>query len=294
MSGYYTVNEMYGEKFYQVPKVFFTNPLYKKGLSPLEKMAFGMLKDRFSLSVKNGWYDDQGKIYFIFTQENLMEIFDCSNKTASNIKKNLIKVGLLEVKKRGQGKADYLYLKKPIVTENDIYEIDKQENSENNPPQTVGAVETCKKYTSKNVKSTRLDVSKVHANDTDSIDTDSIDTDIKNLNPNHVMDILWNLDLPMNLKQKIKIKVIENNIPFTSNHLLDIEHAYRYQIDKGLVIPTAENNQDGLNDIEFTDTIIALLENMDIKQIGSMKAIIDSWTTKAFQYKFDKIRNLIG
>src|SRR4051794_9570577 len=80
MTEYYTVNEMYGEKFYQVPKVFFTNPLYKKGLTDTQKLAFGLLRDRFSLSVKNKWFDDQGRIYFIFTIENLMEIFDCSNK----------------------------------------------------------------------------------------------------------------------------------------------------------------------------------------------------------------------
>ena len=104
MSEYYTVNEMYGEKFYQIPKVLFTNPLYKEGLSSLEKLAFGLLKDRFSLSKKNGWFDEQGRIYFIFTQENLMEIFDCSKQTASNVKKNLIKVGLLEVKKEGKEK----------------------------------------------------------------------------------------------------------------------------------------------------------------------------------------------
>src|SRR3954451_7424705 len=127
MSEYYTKNAMYGEKFYQIPKVLFTNPLYNKGLNDREKMAFGMLKDRFSLSKKNGWFDDEGRIFFIFSREALMKIFGCSEKTATNIKKNLIKVGLLEVKKRGQGWPDILYLKKPIVTDGDIYLIDKQE-----------------------------------------------------------------------------------------------------------------------------------------------------------------------
>jgi Replication initiator protein A (RepA) N-terminus len=164
MTEYYTINEMYGEKFYQVPKVFFTNPLYKEGLSPLEKMAFGLLKDRFTLSVKNGWYDSKGRIYFIFTQENLMEIFDCSKQTASNIKKNLVKVGLLEVKRNGQGNADWLYLKKPIVTDDDIYLIDKVES--------LGAVEKSKKQTSKSLKNGRLEVSKIDANDTDFNKTD--------------------------------------------------------------------------------------------------------------------------
>ena len=115
MSEYYTKNEMYGEKFYQIPKVLFTNPLYNDGLNDREKIAFGMLKDRFSLSKKNNWFDDEGRIYFIFSQENLMTIFQCSKQTASNIKKNLVKVGLLEIKKHGQGRADWLYLKNLLL-----------------------------------------------------------------------------------------------------------------------------------------------------------------------------------
>lgn len=198
MTEYYTVNEMYGEKFYQVPKVFFTNPLYKDNLTAIEKLAFGMLKDRFSLSVKNKWIDKQGRIYFIFTQKETMDIFDCSNKTASNIKKNLVKVGLLEVKKRGQGRADLLYLKKPIVTEDDIYKIKKTEDADAvkevwdgeprtfNPLdqpteeliETVDAVETCKKYTAETCKKYTLEVKKVHGNDTDLSELDLNDINI--------------------------------------------------------------------------------------------------------------------
>jgi len=219
MSDYYTVNEMYAEKFYQVPKILFTNPLYKDGLSALEKMAFGLLKDRFSLSKQNGWFDSQGRIYFIFTQEALMEIFGCSNKTASNVKKNLIKVGLLEVKRNGQGKADWLYLKKPIVTETDIYEIDRAE--------TIGAVETCKNYTSRNVENTRLEVKKSHANDTDINNTDSsnikdIDDDDKKRtggSPSHNEE---NIDLTIsNLREATKEELTDRSFNAVVRKVVD-------------------------------------------------------------------------
>lgn len=170
MSEYYTKNEMYGEKFYQIPKVLFTNPLYNDGLNDREKIAFGMLKDRFSLSKKNNWFDDEGRIYFIFSQENLMTIFQCSKQTASNIKKNLVKVGLLEIKKHGQGRADWLYLKKPIVTDGDIYLIDKEENLE---PETLGALEKSKNKTSRSLKNRRQEVQKIDANNTDLNDTEN-------------------------------------------------------------------------------------------------------------------------
>jgi|tagenome__1003787_1003787.scaffolds.fasta_scaffold20644247_1 hypothetical protein len=202
MSEYYTKNEMYGEKFYQIPKVLFTNPLYNKGLNDREKMAFGMLKDRFSLSKKNGWFDDEGRIFFIFSREALMKIFGCSEKTATNIKKNLIKVGLLEVKKRGQGWPDILYLKKPIVTDGDIYLIDKQEKEieketlkdEKNDAESLGALEKGKNSPSKKVKNTLLEGEKITPNDTEFSNTELNKTELKELvnkeiNKNNLMNI---------------------------------------------------------------------------------------------------------
>lgn len=279
MTAYYTVNEMYGEKFYQVPKVFFTNPLYKKGLSPLEKMAFGLLKDRFALSVKNGWYDDRGRIYFIFTQENLMEIFDCSKQTASNVKKNLVKVGLLEVKKRGQGKTDLLYLKKPIVTDKDIYEIDKTE--------TVGAVEKSKNETSRSVENRPLEVSKIDGNDTDFNDTDSIDTD-KNLNPNpkeeNIYGLLWDTKIPSRLKIRIKILLQNQSINLSPEQILLIEDAYLYQIRKGYIVPDCvADDTAALNDYEFSATIEKMLKT--VKKIDNMRGLIKSWVKTAHDYK---------
>ncbi|MGU3127290.1 replication initiator protein A [Staphylococcus aureus] len=50
----YNINEEYREKLYQIPKVFFTNPKYIK-LSNDAKMAWGILRDRLDLSIKNGW-----------------------------------------------------------------------------------------------------------------------------------------------------------------------------------------------------------------------------------------------
>jgi len=198
MSEYYTKDELYGEKFYQIPQVFFTNPLYKKGLTDRDKLAFGMLKNRFSLSKKNGWFDEQGRIFFIFSREALMSIFDCSEKTATNIKKNLIKAGLLEAKKRGQGKTDILYLKKPIVTEGDIYLIDKQEKSlqeeGKKEAESLGAVEKGKNSPSRSVKVTPLEGEKIPTSNTDLKENEFSKTDIKKivnkqLNKNDFIDM---------------------------------------------------------------------------------------------------------
>ncbi|AQD20556.1 replication initiation protein [Staphylococcus aureus] len=85
----YNINEEYREKFYQIPKVFFTNPKYIK-LSNDAKMAWGILRDRLDLSIKNGWVDSKtGNIYFYYKNENPQNILNCKKDKVIKIKKEL-------------------------------------------------------------------------------------------------------------------------------------------------------------------------------------------------------------
>lgn len=85
----YNINEEYREKFYQIPKVFFTNPKYIK-LSNDAKMAWGILRDRLDLSIKNGWVDSKtGNIYFYYKNENSQNILNCKKDKVIKIKKEL-------------------------------------------------------------------------------------------------------------------------------------------------------------------------------------------------------------
>lgn len=51
--------------FYRLPKELFTNE-YFKGLSCEAKVLYGMMLDRISLSIKNKWFDEEGRTYIIF------------------------------------------------------------------------------------------------------------------------------------------------------------------------------------------------------------------------------------
>ena len=74
-NNYFTVSEQYKEKFYQLPKVFFTNPDYIK-LSNDAKIAYAILRDRLELSIQNNWVDQDGNIYFIYTVKQLEDIVE--------------------------------------------------------------------------------------------------------------------------------------------------------------------------------------------------------------------------
>ncbi|GAB5649954.1 TPA: replication initiator protein A [Staphylococcus aureus] len=158
---YFTVQENYKERFYQIPKVFFTSENYKNLTNDM-KIAYAILRDRLNLSIKNSWVDEDGNIYFVYSNEKLMEILNCKKEKLTKIKKGLENDGLLIQKRRGLNKPNILYLMKPIVTERDIYKIEKEEND-------------VEPYGEK-------DVRKSNTNDTDFNDIDFNDTENNDMN----------------------------------------------------------------------------------------------------------------
>lgn len=132
---FYKSKEIYGEIYYQLPKVFFTNEKYKK-MSNDSKIAYAILKDRFNHSIKNNWVDQEDNIYFIYTVEQLKELLNCAEGKVSKIKKELETVGLLFQKRSGfqmvngkqENSPNKLYLGKPEVTPQDVYLIQNNTN----------------------------------------------------------------------------------------------------------------------------------------------------------------------
>lgn len=97
--------------FYRIPKVLFTDERFK-GISAEAKVLYGLLLDRMSLSAKNGWQDSDGKVYIIFTVEDIMEALGCATQKAMKLLSELEnKSGLIERKRQGLGKPNLIYVK---------------------------------------------------------------------------------------------------------------------------------------------------------------------------------------
>ncbi|HFN8439579.1 TPA: replication initiator protein A [Staphylococcus aureus] len=173
------INQQYREKFYQLPKVFFTNPKYTK-LSNDAKIAYALLKDRLELSIKNNWVDENGDIFFIFTNENLKAILNCHDGKVTKIKKALSEADLLEQVRCGQGKPNRLYLKHPAITKDDVYAINKQEEISDEPNSDAemrkSHFKKCENRISRNAEIAQQEMRKSHTNDTDTNDTDISNT----------------------------------------------------------------------------------------------------------------------
>ena len=99
--------------FYRVPKVLFTNDRFKY-LSAEAKTLYGILLDRVPLSAKNGWIDEQNRVFIIFTAEEVMDTLRCRSEKAARLFSELDStkgIGLIERKRQGLGRPTLIYVK---------------------------------------------------------------------------------------------------------------------------------------------------------------------------------------
>lgn len=105
--------------FYRVPKVLFTAECFKS-LSCEAKVLYGLMLDRMSLSIKNRWFDDEDRVYIIFTVDEIAELMNCGTQKAVKLIKELDTsngIGLIEKKRLGLGKPNVIYVKNFMIRE---------------------------------------------------------------------------------------------------------------------------------------------------------------------------------
>ena len=110
-----TLDYFYGQagelfSFYRIPKALFQEQRFQD-LSTDAKTLYGILLDRMSLSVKNEWFDKKGRVFIIFTIEDVKRTLRCADNKATRLLRELEEFGLIERKRRGQGKPCLVYVK---------------------------------------------------------------------------------------------------------------------------------------------------------------------------------------
>lgn len=94
-------------KFYQLPKELYELEKYKN-LSNDACVLYAMLRDRLQVSVKNGWVDEEGRVYFIYTREEAAIMIRKTERTIRKYFNELVEVNLLEEKIDGRTYKLYL------------------------------------------------------------------------------------------------------------------------------------------------------------------------------------------
>jgi len=99
--------------FYRIPKLLVTDD-YFKGISNDAKILYGLMLDRMSLSARNGWLDEENRVYIYFSIEDVIEYLNVGKNKAVNVMAELDSekgIGLIEKRKQGQGKTTIIYVK---------------------------------------------------------------------------------------------------------------------------------------------------------------------------------------
>ena len=144
--------------FYRIPKILFSQDKFWN-VSTDAKLLYGILLDRMNLSARNGWLDEAGRVYIIFTIEEIKESLGCAEKKAVKLLDELEKKAeLIERKRQGLGKPNLIYVKNFI--------------SESVERQFLN----CQNDNSATFQNTIQDLLKAQGNNTDIKNTDLSDT----------------------------------------------------------------------------------------------------------------------
>ena len=144
--------------YYRIPKALFQDSRFRQ-LSTDAKTLYGILLDRMSLSVKNGWLDEQNRVFIIFTIEDVKRALCCADNKATKLLRELEKFGLIERKRRGLGKPSLVYVKN-FSAESSKESVKNRDNDD-----------------SGTVQNTLQDPAKLRCNKTERNNTEVSDTD---------------------------------------------------------------------------------------------------------------------
>ncbi len=191
--------------FYKIPKLLFTEEYFKK-VSVEAKVLYGLMLDRMSLSMKNQWFDTEGRAYIYYSLEDIMDALGCSNKKAISIMKELdieSGIGLIEKKRQGQGKPTMIYLKQFM-----IQEAQKCNNYISGEKPAISEVKNlhvlkCKNVMSRSEEFTHPEVKKLHTNK-----NNINNTELSNTESNHIISE----NDGMGFDVEAYLKIIKENI----------------------------------------------------------------------------------
>lgn len=188
---YYYGNQADQFSFVRIPKLMLKDKQFAD-LSLAAKMLYGLLLDRMGLSMKNGWLDEENRVYIIYQISEIMDDLGYSKKKSIEFLGELEAFGLIEKKRRGLGLSNIIYVKSFMsgtsrgvendTSENEDFEAGSEDSDEgtsnsaskepkisdisrkktlDKPARSEKACRSVDVYTSRGVKTTLQEVSKI-------------------------------------------------------------------------------------------------------------------------------------
>lgn len=163
--------------FFRIPRALMKNERFHD-LSTDAKLLYGLMLDRMSLSARNGWHDDAGRVYIYYTVKEVCENIGCGRNKSMHLLAELDTkkgIGLIERIRQGQGKPDRIFVKQITIQE----DMETPVTSSTSPAAPVSKVDFSdvqrpENQTLRSRENRPLEVSKVDPNKTDINQTDFI------------------------------------------------------------------------------------------------------------------------
>ncbi|MGL4760425.1 MAG: replication initiator protein A [Sarcina sp.] len=266
---FFTLETESRNKYYQIPKIFMVKESKYSSLSPMAKLTYGILADRNSISIENGWIDDKQRVFFLFNQEDLCEVLGISQpKTLRKYLKELESMDLIFIVRQGLNLPNRLYLLQVEVSESQSYQL-------------IG-----KKYPSRKAKNTHQEGQKIPTNKTN-INKTNINKTKKSSSKEKVEEeeIESDIDLILRETSKINLKLSRK---VTEQLLLG------YNLKEILRVIAAINNP---SEIKNVGAYVkkALVENSKSKEVtinnNITKEVKANGNFKGREYDYEKEEN---
>ena len=289
----------YETRFFQFPQVLLYGEKYKK-LSDSAKLGYMILRDRLDYSLRNNWIDEKNRVYFIFTNQELHNLFGWGNAKIVKVKKELERAKLLyQVNlgfdpKKKKNLPNHLYLADLEVTTKDIYKK-KITNEEPKSLDTSGSFKMKHNLDYTN----NLDTNRYN------IDTQKLDFSTANFSPaeiqkqnqdlvNHANDFLTDEDsgLPVFLEpEAVQLLSFWCRTPQQMRRFIGIILNAKYRVEKdhqdiGVIIPLDDEELKPLMTKALRRYFNALrsnekhIKNVENYLYGTMQNLFGIWWNK--------------
>ena len=98
--------------FYRLPKILFTDDRFSD-VSSEAKILYGLLLDRMGLSIKNGWIDEENRVYIYFKLDDVIDMLKIGKDKGIKLFAELDAekgCGLIKRRRQGLGKQTIIYV----------------------------------------------------------------------------------------------------------------------------------------------------------------------------------------
>ena len=276
-----------------------------KHLSSDAKLAYMVLKDRLEYSLRNNWVDEDNHVYFIFTVQELQDLFNCATEKAVKIKKELQAANLLKQIQMGfnpktkKNEPNRLYLSKLDVKATDVYLRGEYGSKTPQTPQTLTTSGISK------IESNLYKEPKEKDKDRYNIDTQKLDFSTAHFSPaelekqnhdlvNHANDFLTDEDsgLPVFLEpEAVQLLSFWCRTPQQMRRFIGIILNAKYRVEKdhkdiGVLIPLDDEELKPLMTKALRRYFNALrsnekhIKNVENYLYGTMQNLFGVWWNK--------------